>query len=168
MLRNVLSQLDSGFLDKESVRLIKETILFSREASRLLQEQAPLRDFFNITGILAGRDVRLGAGAILLFLKKGAAQSDPWLGKMLGSLDKEFCLTSAELLMRETAHTAGWNFTEKTRVMLDEEAPVLAATIEALGLRFGTEFIIGAYLQLELLRRVEEGDFGMDVSNQKM
>jgi hypothetical protein len=164
MLREILSQLDldEDFLDRQGVTLLQDTVSFSREAAQLLHGQQALRDFLKIAELLAGEGVHLGAGTVLLLLKN-AGKFDLWLGTILKSLDKEFCLASVDLLVREGEMNAGWKFSKKTRTMIGEEYPKLAGILALLGSRFGVGFTIGAYLQLELLRRREENDFGMEL-----
>lgn len=161
MLRNILAELDGDCLVEQSRKLVEDTSLFSLEANQLLRRQPALVDFFNITEILLGEDAYLGAGAILLFLKD-AGKADQWLGSILKSLDREFCLASADLLIKGGRSNDGWNFSKKTQSMLENECPVFAYAIKLMALRFGVGFTIGAYLQLELLRRREENDFGME------
>ena len=162
MLRKMLSTIGEDFWKNQSTSLLQNASGVFEEANKTIAQYPPLNDFFAVAKILIGQDVHIGAGVMIIFLRN-SGKFTGWIERMLKALDRDFCLSSADLLLKDGAgDDMGLNFTDKTQQMLETESPDLAAALSLLGFKFGVGFTAGAYLQLELFRRLEEKDFGVE------
>ena len=160
MLKEVLQRIDRDYLLRETAKFADDEREFLSKVNQLLTKH-PLQDFYNISEMLIGDDLSVGARAMLAMLSDTSPEAAEWLAKILSLIDKNFCLTNADLLVQEGEEAAGATFAAKIRNIVRLDYPDLDSYLNFLArTHYGPPFLVGAYLQLELIRRKEENDFG--------
>ncbi|OGE78262.1 MAG: hypothetical protein A2751_03870 [Candidatus Doudnabacteria bacterium RIFCSPHIGHO2_01_FULL_46_14] len=153
MLEDMLANMDDGFLIRQSTAIGSDSIGYIDEARSFLTVRArPVFIFLTFINSVLNEAGVMGCLVMVTMLRRQqqSTTDSNWLEDILPRLDHDTCIRYAGEIGQDLKM-----FSESVRQLIDNRAGAFKAVLSCMTQVFGDEFLVGALVMLEMIRRAE-------------